>query len=518
MMAGAVADGVRPRAVAAPVMEKNRAAPMAAPAPPPPPAAPPAPVAGKRKPDNAATDQSSSSEPAHEHDYMVNIPSNTKHWAHPLRKGFSPAERVDLTETVLFSSSNRVKNGQLKGSFRLSDLITKFRITVNAIDTKGKIGYRKYNIQCNKPLYINFDVPQTMTVSDKIKVDLRIGNLNAYSLNVRVKTDSVNGAGPISYTLPTGTFTVRAKSSITKTITLNALNVTTEYPTTVTVGVTAVSNGITFEDSLTMQVKVLPRGFPRQIAQGGALGSQIYDTTTPSATNFSVSIPSTIEPGSAQFSAKIFSSSFASLLEAIQALIQDPYGCFEQTSSTTYPMVMALQFLKAQPVQDDKIKSMVLNIEEKLKKGYDKLVSFKTKEKGYEWFGESPAHESLSAYGLMQFTEMSKVTSFVDNNMVKDLKSWLLSRRDGKGLFLKNEKALDSFGRAPDNITAAYIVWTLTSAGETGLDTEITALINQAEASISSNSQDAYFLGLLASSLYNLGRTSEAGKYASAII
>jgi hypothetical protein len=183
-----------------------------------------------------------------------------------------------------------------------------------------------------------------------------------------------------------------------------------------------------------------------------------------------MNIPQTYESGSGVASIKIFSSNFASLLEAVQALIQDPYGCFEQTSSTTYPMVMALQFLKAQATQDDKIKGMILQIEEKLKKGYDKLVSFKTKEKGYEWFGESPAHESLSAYGLMQFTEMAKVTSFVDANMVRDLKSWIMSRRDGKGYFLKNEKALDSFGRAPDNITAAYIVWTLTASGETNLD------------------------------------------------
>lgn len=179
---------------------------------------------------------------------------------------------------------------------------------------------------------------------------------------------------------------------------------------------------------------------------------------------------------------------------------------------------MALQFLKAQPVQDDKIKSMVLSIEEKLKKGYDKLVSFKTKEKGYEWFGESPAHESLSAYGLMQFTEMSKVTTFVDGNMVRDLKTWLLSRRDGKGMFLKNDKALDSFGRAPDNITAAYIVWTLTSAGEQNVDTEISALIAQADDSIKASAPDAYFLGLLASSLYNLNRAAEGAKYANAII
>lgn len=86
-------------------------------------------------------------------------------------------------------------------------------------------------------------------------------------------------------------------------------------------------------------------------------------------------------------------------------------------------MVMALQFLKAQPDQatNPKIREMTLDIETRLKKGYDKLVSFRTKERGYEWFGESPAHESLSAYGLMQFSEMKKVTSFVDEKMVRDL-------------------------------------------------------------------------------------------------
>ncbi len=84
------------------------------------------------------------------------------------------------------------------------------------------------------------------------------------------------------------------------------------------------------------------------------------------------------------------------------------------------------------------MQAMIVNIEGKLKQGYDKLVSSKTKEKGYEWFGQSPAHESLSAYGLMQFAEMSKVTNFVDSKMVEDLKGWLMSRKDGKGLFLAN--------------------------------------------------------------------------------
>jgi hypothetical protein len=36
-----------------------------------------------------------------------------------------------------------------------------------------------------------------------------------------------------------------------------------------------------------------------------------------------------------------------------------------------------------------------------LKDGYKRLLNFETSEKGYEWFGESPGHEALTAYGLM---------------------------------------------------------------------------------------------------------------------
>ena len=35
--------------------------------------------------------------------------------------------------------------------------------------------------------------------------------------------------------------------------------------------------------------------------------------------------------------------------EAISALIQEPSGCFEQTSSTLYPMIMGMQYLNALP-------------------------------------------------------------------------------------------------------------------------------------------------------------------------
>lgn len=85
-----------------------------------------------------------------------------------------------------------------------------------------------------------------------------------------------------------------------------------------------------------------------------------------------------------------------------------------------------------------------------LKKGYEKLITFETSSKGYEWFGDAPGHEALTSYGLGQFQEMKEVAGFVDDEAMSRNTEWLLSRRknDGTGQFHVNPKALDSFGRA----------------------------------------------------------------------
>jgi len=131
---------------------------------------------------------------------------------------------------------------------------------------------------------------------------------------------------------------------------------------------------------------------------------------------------------------------------------------------------------------------------------------YQTKEGGFEWFGVSPANEALSAYGLMEFYDMMQVSNIVDSTMYSNLKNWLMSRKDGSGGF--NISDHWGFGSAPRNTTNAYIVWALTSTGETNVTDEIDALINLAEESISGEEIDTYFLSLVSLSLYNLNRTT----------
>src|SRR6185436_8383284 len=130
---------------------------------------------------------------------------------------------------------------------------------------------------------------------------------------------------------------------------------------------------------------------------------------------------------------------------------------------------------------------------------YKKLTGFESRSKGYEWFGADPDHEALTAYGLMQFTDMAHVRS-VDKDMLDRTRAWLLSRRDGNGGFSRNAKALDSFGGAPADTTNAYIVWALIESGQKDLNKEI-ALVKASAGS----TQDSYIIALAANILHATG-------------
>ena len=147
---------------------------------------------------------------------------------------------------------------------------------------------------------------------------------------------------------------------------------------------------------------------------------------------------------------------------------------------------------------------------EKLKKGYDRLTTFETSTKGYEWFGKSPGHEALSAYGIAQFNDMNKVTNFVSKADLNRNVDWLMDRRNpnNSGQWELNKKAIDTFGRASQDITDAYLVWVMTQEGRftfEDLKNEFTNL-----KKISEKNEDPYFLALYSGALFNAGKKDEA--------
>ena len=89
-----------------------------------------------------------------------------------------------MTETVLHASANLTTNGFFEGSFDLSDLITKFRITVNSFDAKGRIGYSRKDFQTQKPFYANFEIPTSFVVGDDLNIPVYLYNLQSSPASV----------------------------------------------------------------------------------------------------------------------------------------------------------------------------------------------------------------------------------------------------------------------------------------------------------------------------------------------
>jgi hypothetical protein len=221
-----------------------------------------------------------------------------------------------------------------------------------------------------------------------------------------------------------------------------------------------------------------------------------------------VVLPESVVPGSVRTSIAVYPGPLANMTESLARLIQEPSGCFEQTSSTTYPMTMAQQYFQTHTGVSP---ALVADAREKLERGYQRLVGYETSEKGYEWFGQNPGHEALTAFGLLHFTDMRQVRD-VDSAMLERTRGWLLQQRDGQGGFNRKRRALHVWVEDPDT-SNAYIVWTLLeSAGQPAAQAkELSREVATVKAA-AAKSTNSYVVALAANVMALAGDTAEARK------
>jgi uncharacterized protein YfaS (alpha-2-macroglobulin family) len=185
----------------------------------------------------------------------------------------------------------------------------------------------------------------------------------------------------------------------------------------------------------------------------------------------------------------------------MEGMLREPYGCFEQVSSSNYPNILALQYMKTTNSLDPAVYDRASGF---LNNGYKKLAGYECAGGGFEWFGKSPAHEGLTAFGLMEFKDMAAVYSGVDASMVDRAKSWLLSRRDGTGGFQAGTGYNHGWGNSKA-VSDAYITYALAYIGEKNISAEIAKMTTEAE-----NSKDLYRLGLAVLTNFHFGQTKKA--------
>jgi len=207
-------------------------------------------------------------------------------------------------------------------------------------------------------------------------------------------------------------------------------------------------------DSVTKVVAVAPRGFPvNKFASGYIQGDK--------GISFVVNIPKNAIKGSEECTVTIVTSILSNLSDSFQSLISCPGGCFEQVSSTLYPLIMAQKYfqVKQTPIPE----SLKNTINSHLSIGYAKIKGYEISGGGFDWYGSAPANESLSAYGILQLNDMKSVFP-VEQDLIDRASKWLSTRKDGKGGFNRGNGRY-GFGNAPYEITNTWICWAVTEAG-----------------------------------------------------
>ncbi len=381
--------------------------------------------------------------------------------------------RTDFRETIYWNGDVETDaGGNADVTFAASDAVTAFRATAEGFAGNGTPGRGEATFQAKLPLTLDAHLPTEVTAGDIVRLPVTLANDTDVEMTPTLSAQFGTAFRVVSQ--PPATLQLAAHGKQTVVVPLEVVATAGDSD----VDLSASALGLT--DEVKRTIRVVPRGFPIEVAASG--------TARRGAPARHVVDLAGALPGSIRATVTMYPSPLATMTQGMAAMIREPGGCFEQTSSSNYPNIMILSYLESNDGADAALVGKTQGV---LDKGYKLLTGYETSQKGYEWFGHTPGHEALTAYGLMEFADMSKVYD-VDRAMVERTASWLMSRRDHHGGFARNDEALDSFGRADAAVTDAYIMWAMAEAKRTAdLGDELAA-----QRRLGLDTRDPYLLAL----------------------
>ena len=195
---------------------------------------------------------------------------------------------------------------------------------------------------------------------------------------------------------------------------------------------------------------------------------------------------------------KIYPGVFSQVVEGMDGLLRMPGGCFEQTSSSAYPNILAVDYIKRTKQANPQI---LAKAETYLSAGYQRLLTFEHKNGGFDWWGRGGEPLVwLSAYGLHEFNDMSRVMA-IDHGVIDRTQAWLLKQRAADGTWSKigatHSESIERMGD-PKLLLTSYVTWSLLESGvkKDELKTSIAYIRDNVKTA-----DNAYILALAANAL-----------------
>ncbi|WP_103068121.1 TonB-dependent receptor plug domain-containing protein [Aquimarina sediminis] len=391
-----------------------------------------------------------------------------------------PEERIDFRKTIYWNPVVQTDgNGEAAVSFYNSDAITSFKITTEGVGYNGLIGRMDKEYSTKKSLHIDFKAPNYMALNDTVVLPITIQNESKKTLEVALDVELPEEILLLEKTAKK--IKINPNATILKHITIVPINKGENKR------IIASVNAGAYSDTVNKEVVIVSPYFPTQVSISECKNE-----------SFDFDVNSVVKQ-SLKANFTVYTDIIGDVMNGIESLISQPHGCFEQTSSSTYPNILVLKYLNETGKINPEVRSKAMKY---IKDGYKRLISFETKENGFEWFGSTPPHETLTAYGILEFTEMKEIYSKVDQEMINRSVTWLMNRKDGKGGFKKSKEGYDSFTSSPKDVADAYIVYAISESGiKVAIEKEYLATYTKAL-----KSYDTYRMALLAAASFNFNK------------
>jgi hypothetical protein len=134
----------------------------------------------------------------------------------------------------------------------------------------------------------------------------------------------------------------------------------------------------------------------------------------------------------------------AHVIESVEAGLERPYGCGEQTISSTYPSLMVVKYYQGQGIETP----VAARARRYLREGYQRLLRYREPEGGFSYWGQGDPNVALTAYALRFLSEAGKFNE-VDPATVRAALAWVLRQQDAQGSWHSDDRL------------SAYVLWTL---------------------------------------------------------
>jgi hypothetical protein len=351
----------------------------------------------------------------------------------------TPRVRQDFPETMLWEPALVTdRRGHARLDFKLADNITTWKLTAIGSTKNGELGQVEKDLRAFQPFFVEHDPPRILTLGDEIAYPLVLRNYldKPQLLQATMKPEpwfTLLGPGDVPVHVEAGdaghaVFRYRAVAPVTN------------GKQQVTAANTEVS------DAAQKPVDVLPFGRPISVTAADVLDQKGALTAL---------IPADALPGTLQARVKIYPNLLAHVVENLEAGLERPNGCGEQTISSTYPSLLVAEiYAKAEPKP-----AIALKAQRYLAAGYERLLRYQAESGGFSYWGQGEdADLALTAYAL-EFLDHAAELITIDDGVFQKAEGWALRQQgpDGawRGHSVKNDK--DAL------LTTSYMAATLAS-------------------------------------------------------